>query len=81
MESIEEKIRKIIADQFGLRVEEVRDEMRFVEDLMAESIEIIELIATLEDEFGMEMPGDIIHRNRTVGELIQYVRKMLMTLS
>ncbi|MCX8187934.1 MAG: phosphopantetheine-binding protein [Nitrososphaeria archaeon] len=81
MESIEERIKRVIANQFGLRLDEVRDDVRFAEDLMVESIEVIELIAALEDELGMEMPGDMIHRNRTVGELIEYLKKRLATSS
>ncbi|MCS7132981.1 MAG: acyl carrier protein [Aigarchaeota archaeon] len=81
MESIEERIKRVIANQFGLRLDEVRDDVRFAEDLMVESIEVIELISALEDELGMEMPGDMIHRNRTVGELIEYLKKRLATSS
>ena len=77
MSDIEEKVRKIIAEQFGLKPEELRDDMSFAEDLMAESVDIVELIAALEDEFGIEIPEEEAQQNKTVGEAIEYMKKKL----
>ncbi len=77
MSDVEEKVRKIIAEQFGLKPEELRDDMSFAEDLMAESVDIVELIAALEDEFGIEIPEEEAQQNKTVGEAIEYMKKKL----
>jgi len=77
MSDVEEKVRKIIAEQFGLKPEELRDDMTFAEDLMAESVDIVELIAALEDEFGIEIPEEEAQQNKTVGEAIEYMKKKL----
>ncbi|HDD39808.1 MAG: acyl carrier protein [Thaumarchaeota archaeon] len=77
MSDVEERVRKIIAEQFGLKPEELRDDMTFAEDLMAESVDIVELIAALEDEFGIEIPEEEAQQNKTVGEAIEYMKKKL----
>ncbi|MCD6536109.1 MAG: acyl carrier protein [Thaumarchaeota archaeon] len=77
MSDVEEKVRRIIAEQFGLKPEELRDDMTFAEDLMAESVDIVELIAALEDEFGIEIPEEEAQQNKTVGEAIEYMKKKL----
>ena len=79
MSSVEEKVRKVIAEHFGLKPEELRDDMTFAEDLMAESIDIIELIAALEEEFGVEIPEEEAQQNRTVGQAIEYMKKKIET--
>ena len=77
MSDVEEKVKKIIAQQFGVDPSELREDMTFAEDLMAESIEIVELIAALEEEFGIEIPEEEAQKNRTVGQTIEYMKKKL----
>jgi len=77
MSDVEEKVKKIIAQQFGVDPRELREDMTFAEDLMAESIDIVELIAALEEEFGIEIPEEEAQKNRTVGQTIEYMKKKL----
>lgn len=77
MSDVEEKVKKIIAQQFGVDPSELREDMTFAEDLMAESIDIVELIAALEEEFGIEIPEEEAQKNRTVGQTIEYMKKKL----
>ena len=77
MSDVEEKVKKIIAQQFGVDPSQLREDMTFAEDLMAESIDIVELIAALEEEFGIEIPEEEAQKNRTVGKTIEYMKKKL----
>jgi len=77
MSDVEERVKKIIAEQFGVDPRELRDDMTFAEDLMAESIDIVELIAALEEEFGVEIPEEEAQKNKTIGEAIEYMKKKL----
>jgi len=77
MSDVEERVKRVIAEQFGVDPDELREDMTFAEDLMAESIDIVELIAALEEEFGIEIPEEEARRNRTVGQAIEYVKKKL----
>ena len=77
MSDVEEKVKKIIAQQFGVDPSELREDMTFAEDLMAESIDIVELIAALEEEFGIEIPEEEAQKNRTVGQTIEYMKRKL----
>jgi len=77
MSDVEERVKKIIAQQFGVDPGELRDDMTFAEDLMAESIDIVELIAALEEEFGVEIPEEEAQKNKTIGEAIEYMKRKL----
>jgi len=74
---IEEKVRRIIAEKYGLDPSELRPEMRFIEDLGADSLSTIELIAELEEAFDIEIPDEDAEKNQTVGEAIEYMIRRL----
>ena len=71
---IEARVRSIIADQLGLSVEEVTDGKQFIEDLGADSLDIVELIMAMEEEFQTEIPDEEAEKIRTVGDAMSYVR-------
>ena len=71
---MEQRVRSIIADQLGLSEDEVVDEKKFIEDLGADSLDIVELIMAMEEEFQTEIPDEEAEKIRTVGDAIQYVR-------
>jgi len=73
--SVEARVRNIIAEQFGVKAESLRPETSFMKDLMAESIDTVELIAALEEEFNVEIPDEDAEKNQTVGQVIEYMRK------
>ena len=74
---IEEKIKKIIAAQLGINEEEIRAEASFIKDLGADSLDIVELVMTLEDEYGIEISDEEAEKIQTVQESIDYIRNHL----
>lgn len=70
-----EKIRSIIANQLDLDVESITQESRLIEDLKADSLDVVELIMDLEQEFSMEIPEEDIAKVKTVGDILQFVSK------
>ena len=76
MESgIEERIRKIIVEQLGVKPEEVTPEASFADDLGADSLDTVELVIKLEEEFDSEIPDEDAERMRKVKDVIQYLEK------
>lgn len=74
MASIEEKIKEIIANQLGVEPAEVIPEASFVDDLGADSLDLVELIMAMEEEFGVEVPDEEAEKIRTVQDTINYLR-------
>jgi len=73
MENIEQRIRKIVAEQLGVNEAEVRNESSFVNDLGADSLDTVELVMALEEEFECEIPDEQAEKINTVQEAIDYV--------
>jgi acyl carrier protein len=72
--SIEARVRSIIADQLGITEDEIKAESKFIEDLGADSLDIVELIMAMEEEFQTEIPDEEAEKIRTVGDAIEYVK-------
>jgi acyl carrier protein len=68
-----QKVRSIIAEQLGVKIEEVTDTASFVDDLGADSLDTVELVMALEEEFGIEIPDEEAEKMTSVGEAIRYV--------
>ncbi|SMP07817.1 acyl carrier protein [Desulfurobacterium pacificum] len=77
MENIEQKVREIVADRLGVDPEEVTPEASFIEDLGADSLDTVELVMALEEEFGIEIPDEDAEKIQTVGDAIEYIQKHL----
>ena len=73
MSSIEERVKKIVAEQLGVKEEEVKNEASFVEDLGADSLDTVELVMALEEEFETEIPDEEAEKITTVQLAIDYV--------
>lgn len=71
--TIEARVRSIIADQLGVSEEEIRPESNFIEDLGADSLDIVELIMAMEEEFETEIPDEEAENIRTVGDAVSFV--------
>jgi acyl carrier protein len=71
--AVEEKIKSIIAEQLGVKVEEVTPQASFVDDLGADSLDTVELIMALEEEFSVEIPDEEAEKLTTVGDAIRYI--------
>jgi acyl carrier protein len=69
-----EKVRDIIAEQLGAEASEITMESSFVEDLGADSLDIVELIMALEEEFNMEIPDEEAEKIAKVGDVVDYVK-------
>ncbi len=75
--SIEETVRKIVAEQLGVDEEKVVPEARFIEDLGADSLDTVELVMALEEEFDQEIPDEDAEKIRTVQDAIDYIKQKL----
>ena len=75
-QNIFERIRTIIAEQLGRDESEVIPEARLVEDLGADSLDVIELAMALEVEFQRELPDEDLEKLFTVGEIVEYIEKV-----
>ncbi|HZH04792.1 MAG TPA: acyl carrier protein [Myxococcaceae bacterium] len=71
--SIELKVKSIIADQLGVGEDEIKPESSFIEDLGADSLDIVELVMAMEEEFEVEIPDEEAENIKTVGDAINYV--------
>lgn len=77
MSNIEERVKKIVAEQLGVKEEEVTAEKSFVEDLGADSLDTVELVMALEEEFETEIPDEEAEKITTVQLAIDYVNNNL----
>jgi acyl carrier protein len=74
-EQVFDKVKGIIVDQLGVDEEEVTAEASFIDDLGADSLDIVELIMALEEEFGLEIPDDEAEKIATVNDAVEYIRE------
>jgi acyl carrier protein len=73
--AVESKIKTIIAEQLGVKPEEVTPTASFVDDLGADSLDTVELIMALEEEFNVEIPDEDAEKMKTVGDAIKYIEE------
>lgn len=71
--AVDEKVKAIIAEQLGVKAEEVTTEASFVDDLGADSLDTVELVMAFEEEFGIEIPDEDAEKITTVGEAVKYI--------
>ena len=74
--SIEERVKKIIVDQLGAKAEDVKPEASFIEDLGADSLDTVELVMALEEEFDIEIPDEEAEKINTVGDAVKYINSL-----
>ena len=74
-EAVADRVRAIIAEQLGVKVEEVTDSASFIEDLGADSLDTVELVMALEEEFGIEIPDEDAEKMTNVGDAIKYIEQ------
>ncbi|OIP14349.1 MAG: acyl carrier protein [Betaproteobacteria bacterium CG2_30_59_46] len=73
MENIEQRVKKIVAEQLGVNETEVKIESSFVDDLGADSLDTVELVMALEEEFNCEIPDEEAEKITTVKQAVDYV--------
>ena len=75
MSNIEDKLRKIIADRLDISPDSIKPDSKFVEDLGADSLDVIELVMMFEETFGYEIPHDAAETMETFGQALEYLKK------
>jgi len=75
MSTLQEKVRSIIAEQLGVKLEEVTPQASFIDDLGADSLDTVELVMALEEEFGIEIPDEEAEKMVTVGDAMKYIEE------
>jgi acyl carrier protein len=73
--SIEEKVKEIIVEQLGVNPEQVTPNASFIEDLGADSLDIVELVMAFEEEFSVEVPDEDAEKLQTVGDVVKYIEE------
>lgn len=76
MASVEERVIEIVSEQMGVGKEQVTRETSFVNDLGADSLDTVELVMELEEEFDINIPDDAAEKIQTVGQAITYIEQM-----
>ena len=75
VENVQERVKNIIVEQLGVEADQVKPEAQFVNDLGADSLDTVELIMALEEEFDVEIPEEKAEKIKTVGEAISYIEE------
>ena len=73
--SIEQRVKEIIVEQLGVNADHVTPDAKFIEDLGADSLDTVELVMALEEEFGNEIPDEEAEKLQTVGDVIKFVEE------
>ncbi len=68
-----EKVRTMLANQLNVQVDKVKEDSRIVEDLGADSLDMIEMLMALEEEFGITVPDEDAESLKTVGDIVKYI--------
>jgi acyl carrier protein len=72
---IDQRVKDIIVEQLGVKPDQVAPEAKFIEDLGADSLDTVELIMALEEEFGIEVPDEQAEKLTTVGDVVKYIEE------
>lgn len=73
MSTVEARVKRIVAEQLGINEDEIKSEASFVEDLGADSLDTVELVMALEEEFGTEIPDEDAEKITTIQQAVDYV--------
>jgi acyl carrier protein len=73
--SVKERVTDIVAEQLGVNKEQITPETSFVNDLGADSLDVVELVMELEEEFDINIPDDAAEKIQTVGQAVDYIEK------
>ena len=71
----EQRVKEIIVEQLGVNSDQVTPEAKFIEDLGADSLDTVELVMALEEEFGQEIPDEEAEKLQSVGDVIKYIEE------
>jgi acyl carrier protein len=74
--TIEQRVKEIIVEQLGVNPDQVTPDAKFIEDLGADSLDTVELVMALEEEFGNEIPDEEAEKLQSVGDVVKYIEDM-----
>lgn len=77
MSNVEEKVKKIIEEKLSVNADQITNDAKFAEDLKADSLDTVELVMALEDEFGLDIPDEEADKIKTVQDAIDYIGSKL----
>ena len=72
--SVDKKVKEIVAEQLGKDVNDVTIQASFIDDLGADSLDIVELVMKMEEEFGIEIPDEDAEKIKTVNDVVEYIK-------
>jgi acyl carrier protein len=72
---IDQRVKDIIVEQLGVKPDQVTPDAKFIEDLGADSLDTVELVMALEEEFGIEVPDEQAEKLQSVGDVIKYIEE------
>lgn len=73
--NVQERVKNIICDQLAVEPEKVTDTASFIDDLGADSLDIVELVMTMEEEFELDIPDEDAEKMKTVGDVVAYIKE------
>ncbi len=73
MSDVADKVKKIVVDQLGVAEDQVTEDAKFIEDLGADSLDLVELVMAFEEEFGSDIPDEDAEKLTTVGSAVSYI--------
>lgn len=73
--SIADRVKEIVVEQLGVSKEQVTDEASFIDDLRADSLDTVELVMALEEEFDLEIPDEVAEKIKTVGDAVKHIEE------
>ncbi|MBS1708486.1 MAG: acyl carrier protein [Armatimonadetes bacterium] len=76
-DNVFEKVKKVVCEELGVQESEVKPESSFTEDLGADSLDVVELVMALEEQFSTDIPDDDVANLKTVGDVVSYIEKKL----
>ena len=74
MDNVEQRVKKIVAEQLGVNEADIKNESSFVDDLGADSLDTVELVMEFEDEFEISIPDEDAEKIQTVGAAVEYIK-------
>ncbi|MBP2025166.1 acyl carrier protein [Peptoniphilus stercorisuis] len=73
---MKEKVLELIAEQFDKDIDELNEEMSFIDDLNADSVDIVELVMSIEDEFSVEIEDEELENLKTIGDVLEFIEEL-----
>jgi len=71
--AILDEVKEVVAEQLGANIDEIKEDSKFVEDLGADSLDVVELVMALEEKFDIEIPDDEAEKIQTVQDVVNYI--------